>query len=65
MVYVYNIMPLSPFYHKDTIRDHRLVVRRLPLEGKLTAMPRLGKRPAATTDEVDRRRFPHSSNIIS
>ena len=29
-----------------------MVVQRLPLEGKLAAMPCLRKRPAATTDEV-------------
>ena len=41
------------------------VVHRLPLEGKLSAMPRLRKRPAATTDEVGRKRFPNpSSNYI-
>ncbi len=47
------------FYHKDIIRDHRLVVHRLPLEGKLAAVPCLRKRPAATTDEVDRRASPY------
>ena len=35
--------------------------KRLPLEGKLAAMPCLRKRPAATTDEVDKRGFPHSN----
>lgn len=48
-------------YHEHTVGDNRLVVQRLPLEGKLAAVPRLRKRPAATTDEVERRRFPHSN----
>ena len=42
-------------------------MRRLPLEGKLAAMPCLRKRPAATTDEVDKRGFPNprSGNITA
>ena len=44
----------------SSIRRNRRGVR-LPLEGKLAAVPRLRKRQAATTDEVDRRRFSNPS----
>ena len=57
MVCICSIKALDTVYHEHTVGDNRLVVQRLPLEGKLVAMPCLRKRPATPTDEVEKGSF--------